>query len=98
MAAHIALLRQQDDSDFGVDFPEFAGCVTAGETPDGAGWIAAEAFEIHVEGMNADGTTILDPSNLDPIMVDPDHADALAFLAAINVPSDRQAPGGAWWS
>jgi predicted RNase H-like HicB family nuclease len=39
MTAYIALIRKEPDSDFGVDFPDFPGCVTAGRTlggpPDG---------------------------------------------------------------
>ena len=31
MASYIALLRKDKDSDFGVDFPDFPGCITAGK-------------------------------------------------------------------
>lgn len=32
MTAYIALLRKKPTNDFGVDFPDFPGCVTAGKT------------------------------------------------------------------
>jgi predicted RNase H-like HicB family nuclease len=32
MASYIAVLHKDADSDYGVDFPDFPGCVTAGET------------------------------------------------------------------
>lgn len=51
MAAYIALLRKDDASDYGVDFPDFPGCVTAGLTMDEARHMAAEALQLHVEGM-----------------------------------------------
>ncbi len=34
MASYIALIRKDADSDFGVDFPDFPGCVSAGATLD----------------------------------------------------------------
>ena len=46
MTAYIALLRKQPDSDFGVDFPDFPGCVTAGETLEEARVMAAEALAL----------------------------------------------------
>lgn len=36
MANYIALLRKEEDSDFGVSFRDFPGCVTAGRTLDEA--------------------------------------------------------------
>ena len=32
MATYIALLRKEKESDFGVDFPDFPGCITVGKT------------------------------------------------------------------
>jgi hypothetical protein len=32
MTSYIALLRKDVDSDYGVEFPDFPGCVTAGTT------------------------------------------------------------------
>jgi predicted RNase H-like HicB family nuclease len=34
MTVCIALLRKEPSSDFGVDLPDFPGCVTAGKTPE----------------------------------------------------------------
>lgn len=80
MTAYIALLRKQPDSDFGVDFPDFPGCVTAGVTLEDARRMAAEALQLHLEGLQEDGTPIPEPSTLDAIMADPHHADAVAVL------------------
>ena len=80
MAAYIALLRKQAETDFGVDFPDFPGCITAGATLDEARREASQALQFHVEGMREDGEPIPEPSSLDVIMSDPDHADAVAFL------------------
>ena len=32
MASYVALIRKDPASDYGVDFPDFPGCVTAGRT------------------------------------------------------------------
>jgi predicted RNase H-like HicB family nuclease len=80
MTAYNALLRKDSTSDFGVDFPDFPGCVTAGKTLDEARVMAAEALELHLEGMQEDGDPIPEPSTLDTIMADPDNRETVAFL------------------
>ena len=49
MTALIALIRKDAASDYGVGFPDFPGCVTAGRTLDEARRMAAEALELHVD-------------------------------------------------
>ncbi len=48
MTVFIALLRKDPASDFGVDFPDFPGCVTAGSTVDEAVAMAREALGGHI--------------------------------------------------
>ncbi len=52
MTTYIAFLRKDPDSDFGVDFPDFPGCITAGSTLEKTcePW-QREALEVHIEGM-----------------------------------------------
>ncbi len=83
MTAYIALLRKDDHSDFGVDFPDFPGCITAGRTMDEARRMAGEALELHVEGVMQDGEMIPEPSSLDVIMSDPANRDAVAFRVEV---------------
>ncbi len=80
MTSYIAILRKEPDSDYGVDFPDFPGCVTAGSTLDEARVMAAEALDFHVEGMIEDGAAIPEPSSLEAIMSDPDNRDGVAIL------------------
>ena len=87
MTAYIALLRKQADSDFGVEFPDFPGCITAGITLDDARHMAAEALLLHIEGMMEDGNPIPEPSGLDEVLTDPRHSDAAAVL--VDVPTRR---------
>lgn len=89
MTAFIALLRKDEGSDYGVDFPDFPGCVTAGATLEQARRMAAEALALHVEGMAEDGMPVPVPASLDSIMADPDNAEAVAFL--VDVPASGRA-------
>lgn len=77
---YIAYLHKDRDSDFGVSFPDFPGCVTAGRTLEEARRLAAEALVLHIEGMKAEGEEIPEPSSLDDLRDDRDGAGALVFL------------------
>jgi len=80
MATYIALMRKDPDRNFGVDFPDFPGCVTAAATMQDARRAAVEALALHVAGMVEDGDVIPAPSTLDEIMDDPENRDAVAVL------------------
>jgi predicted RNase H-like HicB family nuclease len=83
LTTYIALLRKDPDSDFGVDFPDFPGCITAGSTLEETRHMAAEALEFHIEGMIEEGLPIPAPTALDAIMADPENADAIPFPVAV---------------
>jgi predicted RNase H-like HicB family nuclease len=89
MTAYIALLRKDADSDYGVDFPDFPGCVTAGATLEEARRMAAEALSLHADGMIEDGVALPEPSALDAVMADRDNLDAVAFLVDVPVETSR---------
>lgn len=80
MTAYIALIRKDASSDYGVDFPDFPGCVTAGRTLDEARAMAAEAMALHIQGMLEDGEDIPSPSTLEAVMRDAGNREAVAFL------------------
>src|SRR5260221_13345194 len=79
----IAYLHKDRDSDFGVSFPDFPGCVTAGKTLEEARRMAAEALALHIQGMAEDGETIPEPSALDDVADDPALKGAVAFLVSV---------------
>lgn len=83
MTAFIALLRKDQSGDYGVDFPDFPGCVTAGKTLEEARNAAVEALTFHIEGMRDDGDEIPRPSSLDNIMNNPDNQEAVVFIVDI---------------
>jgi predicted RNase H-like HicB family nuclease len=85
MASYIAVVHKDPKSDYGVSFPDFPGCVTAGNTIDDAKDMAQQALPFHIKGMFRDGETIPKPSSLEDIMADPDYADATAFMV-VHIP------------
>jgi predicted RNase H-like HicB family nuclease len=85
---YIAYLHKEKKSDYGVSFPDFPGCITAGKTLEEARRYAAEALTLHIEGMVEDGEEIPEASLLDTLSRDPSLKDAVAFLVDINV-SDK---------
>ena len=90
MADYIALIHKDPESDYGVSFPDFPGCITAGATLDEAKAMAAEALAFHIKGMTEDGDPIPEPRSLEAIMGVRENRDAVAFL----VPSPKAA--GQW--
>jgi predicted RNase H-like HicB family nuclease len=89
MTSYIALLFKDPDSDFGVAFPDFPGCVTAGKSQEEARRLAAEALAFHIDGMRAGGELIPEPSSLDTIMADPENRDGFGFLVDVPDPPGR---------
>jgi predicted RNase H-like HicB family nuclease len=82
MRQYIGLIHKEPDSDYGVSFPDFPGCVTVGTTLDKARALAHEALAFHIEEMVEDGALIPEPSSLDEVMADPENRDGVAILVA----------------
>ena len=58
MENYIAVVHKDPNSDFGVSFPDFPGCITAGTTLDEAQKMAHEALTLHINDMIEDGENI----------------------------------------
>src|SRR5260370_16084535 len=80
---YIAYLHKDPKSDFGVSFPDFPGCITAGKTLEEAHRMAAEALTLHIAGMMEDGEAIPEPSTLDALANDRARKHAVAFLVHV---------------
>ena len=85
MASYIALLRKESKSDYGVDFPDFSGCITAGKTLEEAKDMAQEALQGHIDTMVEYGEDIPEPSSLEKVMGDKANKDAVAFLVEVRL-------------
>jgi predicted RNase H-like HicB family nuclease len=88
MPAYLALLRKDPDSDYGIEFPDFPGCVTAAQDLEHARQLAEEALLFHIEGILADGEPLPRPSNFEKVMADPENRQAAVLLV--------QVPDGIW--
>lgn len=77
---YIAIIHKDTDSEFGVSFPDFPGCVTAGKALEDAKNMAIEVLAFHIEGMVEDKETIPVPRSLDDAMADPVFQSGVAFI------------------
>ncbi len=80
---YVALIHKEKTSDYGVSFPDFPGCVSAGKTLEEAQMMAQEAINNHREMLREMGEAIPIPSSLDEIMADKENQDAVAVLVRI---------------
>lgn len=78
--SYIAYLHKDRGTDYGVSFPDFPGCITAGRTLEEAYRKAPEALSLHVAGMIEDGEKLPTPSTIEDVAHDPDAKGALAIL------------------
>jgi predicted RNase H-like HicB family nuclease len=83
---YIAYLHKDRKSDYGVSFPDFPGCITAGSTLEEARRMAAEALSFHIAGMREDGESVPEPSTIDDLRNDPAMKGAVAFLVEVAEP------------
>lgn len=80
MRSYIALIHKDRESDYGVSFPDFPGCVTAGGDLDEARGMAEEALAFHVDGMIEDGDPIPVPTPLETVMSKAENRDGVAIM------------------
>jgi len=90
MRYYIALIHRDPDSDYGVSFPDFPGCVTAGATLEEAAAMAREALEGHVSVMSDDGEAIPAPSTMDEVMADPEAREGTPLLVPLAAAGPRR--------
>lgn len=81
MTHYIAAIHKDPDSDYGVSFPDFPGCVSAGATMEEAVDQAQEALALHCSEIIEAGT-MPTPSSLEQVARDPDYQDATLVLIA----------------
>ena len=69
---YVAFVHKETGSVYGVSFPDFPGCISAGDTADEALHNAVEALAGHVAAMKSDGEAVPVPRPLDVILADDD--------------------------
>lgn len=83
---YIGLIHKDASSDYGVSFPDFPGCITAGRNLDEARVMAEEALALHIEGMVADGEAVPEASPLEEVMSDAENREGVAILVRVVSP------------
>jgi predicted RNase H-like HicB family nuclease len=82
MTYYIGVIHKDPHSDFGISFPDFPGCISAGSTLEEVMAMGREALTFHMEGMAEDHQPIPAPSPIEAVMADPDFADGTPVLIA----------------
>jgi len=85
--SYIATVHKELESDYGIQFYDFPGCISAAKTIEEAKIMATEALTGHLAMMLDDQEEIPQPSNLEKILEYPDQNDAVAFLI-INISNE----------
>ena len=83
MRYYIAVVHKEADSDFGVSFPDFPGCITAGASLAEAAALAAEALGGHIDLMIDEGLTIPEPATLDGVMADAGNREGVPVMIPV---------------
>lgn len=80
---YVGIVTREKDSDYGVVFPDFPGCVTAGSTLKEANSMAKEALQFHIDGMLEDGEDLPEPT--DSVDTKLAHLSNLVTLLSVKV-------------
>lgn len=80
METYLAWIHK-DESDFGISFPDFPGCISLGATIAGAARSAQEALTAHIKAMRDDGEAIPRATRVAPIG---DLAEGLVAVALVS--------------
>ena len=82
---YIALIHKEKGSDYGVSFPDFPGCISAGKTLEEVKIMAQEAIVDHINLLREMHEPVPAPTTLEEIMSCAENRNAIAFL--VEVPS-----------
>jgi predicted RNase H-like HicB family nuclease len=89
MTSYIAIVHKDPDSDFGISFPDFPGCISAGGTLDEAVAMAQEALAVHTDFMRKEGQELPSPMTMEAAIKE---ALPEGLFATMVVPLDEEAP------
>ena len=81
-----AFVDKDAESDFGVSFPDFPGCVSAGETLEESLMGAQEALSGHVALMIADGDALPKPTPLEQVAAEKELSTVAITLVPVVLP------------
>ncbi len=79
------IIHKDDDSDYGVSFPDLPGCFSAGETIEEALINAQEAAECHIEGLLMDSAPVPAANSIENHKNNPEYNDGVWALVEVNL-------------
>ena len=83
----VALIHKDEGTSYGISFPDFPGCISAGDTLDQVLASGTEALNAHIALMLDDGDPIPAPRGLDELRADPEFADDFDGAMVATVPA-----------
>ena len=92
MTSYPAFICKEEGTCYGVDFPDFPGCISAGDTVEDVLANAHEALRFHIDGMLEDGDDIPGLSDTEQAFASLDRGpDEFAMVAAVRIPAKGKA-------
>lgn len=79
------VIHKDQNSDYGVTFPDIPGCFSAGDSIEEAIFMAQEAAECHIEGLLLDSEPIPVPIPIEKHQNNRDYQNALWALIEIDI-------------
>jgi predicted RNase H-like HicB family nuclease len=79
------VIHKDENSDYGIAFPDLPGCFSAGETIEEALANAQEAAECHIEGMLLDSEPLPVATTIERHMDNPDFKDGIWALVEVDL-------------
>jgi predicted RNase H-like HicB family nuclease len=76
---HYPILIRKSRRTFGVTVPDLPGCTSAGGSIEDAIGQVREAMELHLQGLIEGGDVPPDPTPIDTLQADPEHAGGICW-------------------
>lgn len=89
MKPYIVIVHKDENSAYGMTFPDAPGCFSAADEIDDLFTMASEALELWAEGMREDGCEIPEPRDFEVLRSDPKWAGRFGdaeFVIAVEAP------------
>jgi predicted RNase H-like HicB family nuclease len=93
MKPYIVIVHKDENSAYGMSFPDAPGCFSAADEIDDLFAMAAEALELWAEGMREDGLPIPEPRDFEILRADPKWAESFAdaeIVIAVEAPWNQR--------
>ncbi|CCG42167.1 type II toxin-antitoxin system HicB family antitoxin [Magnetospirillum molischianum] len=81
-----AIIDKDDGSDYGITFPDFPGCISAGKNPEEAIAMGTEALNGHIALMAEDDDAIPAPTPVEAVTWEEDEHVVCVTLIPVVVP------------